>query len=385
MNTRQLLRLSLLSLLLSMVTIAHGQGDARWIVSLEGGPGYVANTFENRNAMMDNYVYPTFTLRMGYQTDTTDAMALWYGCPRIGMAITYSAVNMLDFTTPSHLGDITSLNSFIMRDFYRSERFSVGYIAFLGLGMNSSIYDSIDNPLNRLFSSSLVIHLGAGLQATYRPAEHWELGLMGHFGHYSTGRQAYPNSGLNEVTVNASVSYAMVPQPHVLTQQEWEKKMLYEVYVGEGLHKCSMEWRAFGKTKPWTNYVMGGSAMWQYRRNMSSGVGLEVFKSTDDFLEMLHNAEQILYEKPGDGHYSTWSGGISYVQQMHWNNFSVWGSVGCYLFRDIAPHEQTGFTYQRIGAKYCFPKLGGLFVALDCKTHRFSKAAMLEFTAGFRL
>lgn len=384
MNTRQTLKHLLLSLLLSMGVVAYGQDDGRWSVALEGGIGYVMNTFEHRNSMINNYLYPTATVSVGYQTDTTDAMALWYRCPRIGMNFSFSALSTLDYATQSHLDNMASINGFIVRDFYRSEHLSAGYIAFLGVSLNSAIYDSIDNPMNRLFSSSMAIHMGAGLQAVYRPTTHWELGLSGYFGHYSTGRQAYPNSGLNEFIVNASVGYSLVAQPQTIPRHDWEKQMLYEVYIGEGLHKCSMEWRAYGKTKPWVNYIVGGSAMWRYRGNMSSGLGVEIYKSTEEFLEMIHAAEQVVYENPGDGHYSSWSGGLSYVQQMHWNNFSVWGSLGCYLYRDIAPHEQSGRTYQRIGAKYCFPKLGGFFVAFDCKTHRFSKAAMLEFTTGVR-
>jgi len=37
-----------------------------------------------------------------------------------------------------------------------------------------------------------------------------------------------------------------------------------------------------------------------------------------------------------------------------------------------------------VGLKYVVPGSTGLFVALDCKAHRFSRATMMEITFGIR-
>ena len=82
---------------------------------------------------------------------------------------------------------------------------------------------------------------------------------------------------------------------------------------------------------------------------------------------------------------STFTCGLSLVQQFHYGNFTVFGHLGVYLYKRFGLHEQEGLLYQRVGMKYTFPQLANVFVSIDCKAHRFKNAAMLEFTVGKRL
>ena len=65
--------------------------------------------------------------------------------------------------------------------------------------------------------------------------------------------------------------------------------------------------------------------------------------------------------------------------------FSAFASISAYLDRHNGLHDQRGKLYQRIGLKYLLPGSTGLFVAMDCKAHGFSRAAMMELTLGIRL
>jgi hypothetical protein len=165
-------------------------------------------------------------------------------------------------------------------------------------------------------------------------------------------------------------------------------RFFYEVYAGCGIHKCATEWSAFGKTPSWPIFAFGGSANWRYRPHLSTGVAVDVYAETAAFQARLEESERILY---GDdiidayGPYNRFSGGIGLIQHLHYGNFSAFATVAAYVYRHNGYRDQRGKLYQRVGLKYVLPGRSGLFMALDCKAHGFSRAAMMELTFGIRL
>ena len=113
-----------------------------------------------------------------------------------------------------------------------------------------------------------------------------------------------------------------------------------------------------------------------------------MYVATDAFLDRLEECERKLY---GDelvdayGPYRKISAGAGIIQHLHYGNFSAFGTVGAYIYRHSGYKDQRGKLYQRVGLKYVLPGSSGIFMALDCKVHGFSRAAMMELTFGVRL
>jgi hypothetical protein len=237
-----------------------------------------------------------------------------------------------------------------------------------------------------------LIYVGTGLSFHVAVAERVEAGLVARFDHYSTGRLGYPNAGLNNPSALLSIRYRNAQAPAgrraAPSFADAPSKFFYELYAGCGLHKCAIEWSAFGVTPAWPIYAAGGSANWRYRPHLSTGVAVDVYAETAAFQARIEECERKLY---GDeiidayGPYNRFSGGIGLIQHLHYGNFSAFATVGAYLYRHNGYHDQRGKLYQRIGLKYLLPGRTGLFAAIDCKAHGFSRAAMMEMTVGIRL
>ena len=364
----------------------------KWNVTLQGGPVYVAPTFTWRDEMMSTYVYPAGAVRLGYQTTEEESpYAALYGFPNFGVGVGWEGLSSLQYNGISRLDDIFNLYGFTESSLLRGNRVSLDFDFDLGMGFNRSLYDPVNNPLNRNFGSYLLIYVSGGLSFNVSLTDRIQAGLSARFTHYSTGRLGYPNAGLNNPGVNLSLRYqnATVPKrrPSARVDLDPPSRFFYEIYGGCGIHKCAVEWSAFGTTPPWPIFSLGGSANYRYRPHLSTGLAVDAFVETREFLDRLRESEQKLYGSEAVEAYGTYdrlSGGIGLIQHLHYGDFSAFATVGAYLYRHKGIHDQRGKLYQRVGLKYVLPGSTGLFVAVDCKAHGFSRAAMMELTLGLR-
>ena len=366
--------------------------EPKWNLTLQGGAAYVAPTFAWRDEMMSTFVYPVSGIALGYQTTEEDGpYAALYGFPNFGAGISWEGLSTLHYNGISRLGDIINLYGFAERTLLRCDWFSLDFVFDLGTGFNRALYDPERNPLNRNFGSYLLIYVSGGLDLRFPLAEHWEAGLSARFDHYSTGRLGYPNAGLNNPAASLALRYRNASPPKHRCAGAFPdppSRFFYEVYAGAGIHRCAMEWSAFGTTSPWALFSFGGSANYRYRPHLSTGLAVDMYAATDAFLDRLQESERKLYGNElvdAYGPYRKISAGAGVIQHLHYGNFSAFATVGAYLYRHSGLKDQRGKLYQRVGLKYVLPGSSGLFVALDCKAHGFSRAAMMELTFGVRL
>ena len=393
MKANQFINL-LTALLLVICTPLKAQEEGhRWNVTVHTGVGYMGHTPEHYEKLAHSFWYPTVDLRIGhylYSDDPTSYPSL-YNYPNIGIGVNWKGSSHLDWVGKSHLSDLISVYGFFERDFIRTRKLSFGYDFTLGVGFTNAVYDKEDNPDNNIFSSGMMAYLGPSLHLSFRPTSHLELGLVGRFTHLSTGRQAYPNKGFNGLEVLASARYSLeepkVRERKVSPSSFFKKHMLYEVYVGYGVHRCSQEWEATGETRPWPTYTFGANACYQYIPTLSSGLSLDFFYFPGKFQQCVATSERVLHPElhPEEYHYHPLSMGLSAVQQVHYGNFTAWFQVGAYLYKHLGVAEQEGLLFQRFGGKIVFPKLANMYFGVGCKSHKFSVATSLDFILGVRI
>ena len=366
--------------------------EPKWNVTVQGGAGYVTPTFDWRDEMMSTFVYPLSSLTFGYQTTEDDSpYAALYGYPNFGVGLGWEGLSTLRYNGISRLKDIFNLYGFVERTLLQRDWFSLDFVFDLGAGYNRALYDPERNPLNRNFGSRLLIYVCGGFDFHVPLTDRLEAGVSARFNHYSTGRLGYPNAGLNNPAAYLSLRYRNVRPPKrrpVVAFPDPPSRFFYELYAGAGIHRCAVEWSATGTTQPWTIYSFGGSANYRYRPHLSTGLAVDMYAETPAFLNQLQQNERKLYgDEMADayGPYRGFSAGAGVIQHLHYGNVSAFATVGAYLYRHNGIHDQRGKLYQRAGLKYLLPGPTGLFIALDCKAHGFSRAAMMELTLGIRL
>ena len=366
--------------------------EPKWNVTLQGGAGYVAPTFDWRDEMMSTFVYPASSLTFGYQTTEKDSpYAALYGYPVFGVGIGWAGLSALRYNGISRLKDIFNLYGFAERTLLSRDCFSLDFVLDLGAGFNRALYDPERNPLNRNFGSYLLVYVSGGLDFHVPLTDHLEAGLSARFNHYSTGRLGYPNAGLNNPAACLSLRYRNATPPKRRPAGAFPdppSRFFCELYAGADIHRCAIEWSVTGTTRPWAIFSFGGSANFRYRPHLSTGLAIDMYAETPTFLNRLQECERIACGKDqvdAYGPYRGFSAGAGVIQHLHYGPFSAFATVGAYLYRHNGIHDQRGKLYQRIGLKYLLPGSTGLFVAMDCKAHGFSRAAMMELTMGIRL
>ena len=375
-----------------------------WGFSLSGGFNHLFKSFDTADDLFAGSTnYPVADLQIMHFTtpENSDKFAEAYNYPTFGLGATWSGLNTLSYKEGSYLNNMVSLYGFVERDFYHNPQFSVGYDFRFGLGFTTSKYDPLTNPANTAIGSSVTFCIGAGVYLKWRPAPQLEIALRGAARHHSASRLCFPNFGLNEVGAEASVRYYLSePYKKQTThsmKKEFTRKMNYSIVVGGGIHHCNTEWEAYHDAEPdpakkatsvqgWPKFFANFSATYRYALKFSSGVGVDAFLTTQEYMDSMRECDKILNPDRLEGaEYSPFSLGLSLVQNFHFRNFTIVGGVGVYLFKQYGVNEQLSRFYQRIGFRYDFKNLGGTFIQGTCKSHYFTRAEMLEIGFGVNI
>ena len=135
--------------------------------------------------------------------------AIWDLCncyPRQGLLLNY-----YDYDTRI-LGKAFTGAYFIEPSFRISDRFQFSFKASAGLSYLTNPFDSIKNPTNQSYSTTLSGYLLVGAGVWYRLSDNFRLNGSANYQHISNGGMRQPNKGINWPTAGLALSYQKTPR-----------------------------------------------------------------------------------------------------------------------------------------------------------------------------
>lgn len=402
-------------LVLAASGVCAGQqtGNSDMVIS---GHGWYGFDLEKSRPELRSYGYMTYEASLGFQTDPADscAYARAFGFPMFSVGFSLARTQNFKFYDHTVFPNLYSVYGSFERTLLRQQRFSAGYQLDFGVTYNPGRYDPVNNPGNNWLSSPFMAYFGAGAFAKFHVGKRWEVGADVMFRHFSNGRLALPNEALNALGAGIFARYRLSDYNYAdytsvgRIKSDFEKGMHYMVVLGGGVHTCMAEWNAYVESetdpekkkeavaglKRHPKLSLSFDAMYRYSLRYATGVGLDVFYSSN--MEELEKSDRLFYgdevvdKSPG---YAPVSVGIAVVQEVYWRNLAVHVAIGAYPYRHkgvngpeakAAGDRERGWHYEKAGLRYYFPKAGDTFVGFAIKSHSI-KAEYLEFSVGIRL
>lgn len=338
----------------------------------------------------------------GYPTLEGGLMLLDYSRVRLHMDNRHAPYD-------SGLGYMVAAYAAFKRDVVRASRFTLAYSFENGIGFSTRPYNPVDNVDNEIIGSPLSIYFGFGLQARLRVATSWEVYVETEFKHFSNGSLDRPNKGANTVGLSAGVRYypadagASLPVLYK-SKRVYEKKLYCDISVGWAAKTLIDEWFLYYYMLPpqdaryrtadypvYSALSVSVAPMLRYRLKYASGIGIDYM-----YMPYVERLKQVDAEKHMDGLlYNPHSLGISLRHEVFYKHFSLYFSVGYYLFRQMGeesehfdkeqyryvPVEKEKPYYETVGLRFYIPGLEWLYVGYQIKAH-LTKADCMTLNVG---
>lgn len=312
----------------------------------------------------------------------------------------------------SELGYMVAAYAAFKRDVVRASRFSLAYSFENGLGFSTRPYNRDNNVDNEIIGSPLSIYFGFGVQARLRVATSWEVYVEGEFKHFSNGALARPNKGANTVGLSAGVRYYPADIHTSLpvlykSKRIYDKKLYCDISVGWAAKTLLDEWFLYYYMLPpqdvryrtehypiYSALSVSVAPMLRYRLKYASGIGIDYM-----YMPYVERLKKVDAEKHMDGLlYNPHSLGISLRHEVFYKHFSLYFSVGYYLFRQMGeesehfdkeqyryvPVEKEKSYYETVGLRFYIPRLEWLYIGYQVKAH-LTKADCMALNVGVRL
>ena len=394
---KRLLSILLLSLGLASSINAQKMDKEHLTVSVFAHDSHFLDALNLYEKLIDSYDCVTAGATVGINTCPGDNnyYAWAYNFPEYGLGFSWSNMSSLHAHTGAGLGDAFTVFGYSNIDFVRTRYFSFGPRLEFGAGYHTKKWDPVTNPQNSFVGSSVLVMLGAGLEATFNITPHWEIGLQAMLFHRSNGMLKVPNFGLNGIGAGAALRYNINERylgkrgerPEVPEYKKW----LYDIYVSGGVHSCDAEREIYQEnfvepdqintwhSTPWARINIGGTVSRRYHPLFATGIGLDMtytgnWKRLAEYYEVKYGEKTTTCP--------IYVG--AYIQQsVYYGNIEIAIGLGVYLFKRLGIEDST-WNYQRVLLRYHIPKAGNIFFSIAMRAHRFDRSDTLEFTFGKR-
>lgn len=371
---------------------------------------YSGYLFSNR-VELESHVYPSIDFGAAVSTGPSDMdiYAHAYGYPSFGIASCVCMTSLIEVPGASYFGNYYSLHGFFERDIWRCRNFAAGYSGEIGAAYNPVRYDPVSNPLNLYVSSAVMVHAAVGLHACWRLGEHAELGINLRAKHYSNGRTALPNLGLNMIEAGATLAWNLGKDSdgdsesyssagfHRDDEPDFDRGLHYGISAGGGVHCTKSDWSMYNVRftepekkstvfKAYPRFSVAADVLYRYALKFSSGVSLEMFY-VPDYKTLRENDKSVYGEDMVRGRkYSPVSLGVALNQEFHYRNFALHIAVGAYILKpELGLSNDVSWNYQKAGLRYYIPEWKNIFFGMAVKANDFRESEYVEFSVGIRL
>ena len=338
--------------------------------------------------------FPSLNLKIGWEDHSGSAFSEICKYPEYGIAFD---VECLGDALPAvgsvsqGMSNVYSAYGYFERSYFKTDRFSFGYTAGLGVGIvPTKLYDNVLNPSQIMMSIPVNGFATLGINAEYNLNDKYDIGLSAYFNHSSNGAVNFQNKGYNGYGVGLSVSKtdarytaarraersrATKPsyddgfRPHF----QFDLQASGGVMAIEAVYDHTFAETGLGGNVRKPKYSVMADCMYKYSRVCASGLGFDLFMTP--FCD-------IIAENDGKGiAYEPLSYGISARHEFTYNNLRTMVGVGRYL-HDNDGLAQNKILYQFVNVKYAFPQLDNAYVGVILKAHKFKAAESVQICLG---
>ncbi|MDR2834705.1 MAG: acyloxyacyl hydrolase [Bacteroidales bacterium] len=301
----------------------------------------------------------------------TDGSKVWHQewrCPELGGGFQFAQLGNRKI-----LGFANSVFVFYGVPIVETEHFILKYRIGAGLAYITKTFNNDYNNLNIAIGSHLNAHIQISVITDIKPFNiplYFSPGFT--FNHYSAGAMAFPNLGINQLTLNMGVKYLYCQYPYSLLKGRrrnynnlnWEFSFSYLAAVKKN--------DIFSPRY----FINNLSADFALRVSFKRAFGLGTSVIFDPSLkEMLEGQNK--YSGTGD----LFRLGFHGFQELYWtDNLSCIIQFGGYAYNKYYTNLFTWF-YLKIGVKYTFKH--GVFANIFLKTRNLA-ADCIEFGGGYK-
>jgi len=327
--------------------------------------------------------YSAYSLRLARQTTGDNFWQQLYGYPYYGVGI-YSAT----YTNIKKLGHPIAVYGFFNAPFFKVSRLSLNYELGFGLTTNFNSSDSLGSAANIAISADKSVYIDAAVILKYKINNRFAVNLGYGFTHFSNGRLAMPNKGLNTGSTKISFSYALNDDPihyqlqpklPISNQFEWihsgyggMRNMLYSAKGPDNVTKFkSVNFAVYGISNIINRQI-------NYKSKLGVGFTME-YNGSQNSNVVLNDGNIDELVLPFDRHISL---SIYPSYELVINKLSLVLQPGFYLLRKKSS-DMTPMFYQRIGIKYYIMK--DTFLGINLRAVKFYESDFIEWSIGHRL
>lgn len=252
-----------------------------------------------------------------------------------------------------------------------TKRFTPSYQFCLGLAYINRVFNPTENPLNYAISTPLNVYASLRFNASYRFYKHSEVYLGLCLSHYSNGRIATPNRGLNTVAWQFGLRTDLLPEryerivPDELPPKKYHTLMLT---LSGGIKTDD---QLSGKHYPVTTLV--GDYAYRFSRKYGVLAGFDLFYDAS----IGPNKEAMLEVEAQRS--DLYQMGLHAGLCARFSGLELYGHIGHYLYASYTKYTRT---YLRLGIRYSWGT--PWMVNLSIKSHR-AIADYVEWGIGYRL
>jgi hypothetical protein len=287
-----------------------------------------------------------------------------YRYPRMGTGYFYTSLGNNEVFGKAH-----TLFFFMDIPFSRIlKKFNSSYRISYGIAYLTKQFDVVENPMNIAISSGFNMYVNFRYTGRFRINERNEVEAGFGFTHFSNGKLATPNLGLNCVSINLGYLFNLYPTTYYRTSKATElKKHNFEILLSGG---TKTDDQLSG------NYYLISSLVMDYKFvpwvKYSFGAGLDFFYD-----------ESLGPNKIGDEG-GTYSKGDLYQMGIHagfyprYSKLTIVLQMGAYIHANYYKYTRV---YSRLGFRY--EVYNNILLNLTLKSHK-AIADYLEWGAGYR-